>query len=262
MLKLMKYEFRKTRTTLLVMLAALVALEAGFLIGDRIDNYKIAGVSLGLLTVLVFAVYVYILIAGITSYSREINDKTGYMTFMVPVSPMGIVTSKLLFTILAAVGVTALFGSAVYYDYATLFRRVELEGGNIYQQLDFTFTLFTGTMGANVSLTRVILTLAFEAGTVLIEIILTMCTAYLAITLSATLLQNKKGFLRILVSVLLFVALNYVSSAVSGLVVRETMPQTTEELLGMLGTQAAVHFAFAAVFAGATAWLLDRKVSL
>ena len=127
MLKLMKYEFRKTRTTLLIMVAALVALEAGFLIGDRIDDYRIAGVCLGLLTALVFAVYVYILIAGITSYSREINDKTGYMTFMVPVSPMGIVVSKLLFTVLAALVITALFGGAVYYDYAQLFKRLDFD---------------------------------------------------------------------------------------------------------------------------------------
>ena len=254
MLKLMKYEFRKMRTMLLIMLGALVLLEAGFLIGDRIDDYRVAGICLGLLTALVFAVYVYILIAGITSYSREINDKNGYLTFMVPVSPMGIVVSKLLFTVLAALAITALFGGAVYYDYARLFKGIDMTADDL-RQLDFAFSMFTGSMGANVSLTKVILTLAFEAGTVLIEIILTMCTAYLAITLSATLLQNKKGFLRILVSVLLFVALNYVSSAVSGLVVREAMPETTEELLGMLGTQAAVHFAFAAVFAGATAWL-------
>ena len=53
MLKLMKYEFRKTRTMLLVMLAALILLEAGFLIGDRIDDYRVAEVCLGLLTMLV-----------------------------------------------------------------------------------------------------------------------------------------------------------------------------------------------------------------
>lgn len=261
MFKLMKYEFRKTRATLLAMLTALLVLEAGFLIGDRIDDYRVAGVCLGLLTVLVFAVYVYILIAGIASYSREINDKTGYMTFMVPVGPMGIVASKLLFTVLAALVITALFGGAVYYDYAQLFKRLELDQ-DVYTQMNFAFSMFTGTLGTNFSLTRVILTIAFEAGTVLIEIILVMCTAYLAITLSATILQNKKGFLRLLVSFLLFVALNYVTNRASGMVYRDVVPETTAQLLSMLGTQAAVHFAFAAVFAGATAWLLDRKVSL
>ena len=261
MLKLMKYEFRKTRTTLLIMVAALVALEAGFLIGDKIDDYRIAGICLGLLTALVFAVYIYILIAGITSYSKEINDKTGYMTFMVPVGPMGIVVSKLLFTILAALVITALFGGAVYYDYARLFKGIDMTADDL-RQLDFAFSMFAGGMGANVSLTKVVLTLAFEFGTVLIEIILVMCTAYLAITLTATLLQNKKGFLRFLVALVLFVALNFVTSRVSGLVVKDTLPSSSEELFQMLGSQAAVHFAFAAAFAGTSAWLLDRKVSL
>ena len=261
MLKLMKYEFRKMRTTLLIMLAALAALEAGYVIGDKLHDYRVVGVSLGLLTALVFAVYVYILIAGIVSYSRELNDKTGYMTFMTPVSPLGVVSSKLLFTILAAVAATALFGGAVYLNYAHQFSQIDL-GEDVYKQLDFTFTLFTGSMGGNVSLTRVILTLAFEAGTVLIEILLLMCTAYLAITLSATLLYNKKGFVRVLVSFLLFAALNFVTGRVGGLVVRDAMPETTAELLRMLGAQAAIDFAFAAVFAGAAAWLLDRKVNL
>ena len=89
-----------------------------------------------------------------------------------------------------------------------------------------------------------------------------MCTAYLAITLSATLMQNKKGFLRLLVSVLLFVALNYATERVSGLTMRDTMPKDSAELISMLAVQAGIHFAFAAVFTGATAWLLDKKVSL
>lgn len=261
MLKLMKYELRKTRTTLLIMLAALVALQAGFLIGDGTNNERLLGICLGVMTVLVFAVYTYILISGIVSYSRELNDKTGYMTFMVPVSPMGVVASKLLFTVLAALVVTALFGGAVYYDYAKLFGRLDLDR-EAYDQLSFAFSIFTGSMGANVSLTRVIMTIAFEAGTVLIEIILVMCTAFLAITLSATLLQNKKGFLRWAVSLLLFWALNWVTGKVSGFASQDVVPETTAQLLSMLGGQAAVHFAFAAVFAGATAWLLDRKVSL
>ncbi len=261
MLKLMKYEFRKTRTTLLIMLGALVLLEAGFIIGDRIDDYRIAGVCLGLLTALVFAVYIYILIAGISSYSKELNDKSGYMTFMVPVGPVGIVTSKLLFTVLAALVITALFGGAAYYDYAQLFKRLDFDK-ETYDQMKFAFSMFSGTLGPGFSLTRVILTIGFEVGTVLIQIILVMCTAYLAITLSATLMQNKKGFLRLLVSVLLFVALNYATERVSGLTMRDTMPKDSAELISMLAVQAGIHFAFAAVFTGATAWLLDKKVSL
>ena len=100
------------------------------------------------------------------------------------------------------------------------------------------------------------------AGTVVIEILAVMCAAYLAITLSATLLQNKRGFVRMLVSFVIFGILNYITEKVSGMVTWQTDPTTTQELLRMLGTQAAVQFSFAALFAGASAWMLDRKVSL
>ena len=64
------------------------------------------------------------------------------------------------------------------------------------------------------------------------------------------------------VSFLLFAVLNYATTKVGGMVSHDVVPNTTEELLRMLGAQAAVDLAFAVVFAGATAWLLDRKVSL
>lgn len=261
MLKLMKYEFRKMRTVLLIMVGALVVLEAGFLIGDKIDSYRLVGISLGLLTALVFAVYIYILLAGIKSYSNELNDKTGYMTFMAPVSPLGVVVSKLLFTIIAAVCVTALFGTAVYYDFAMEFKGLELDPEAM-QGINFALSLMTGGLGGEITLFRVILNLAFEAGTVLIEIMLTLCTAYLAITLSATFLQNKRGFIRFAVSAALFIALSFITSKVGGLIHPAENVETTAQLLRLLGIQAAVDFAFAALFAGASAWLLDRKVSL
>ena len=261
MFKLMKYEFRKMRGTLLVMAGVLVLLEAGFLIGNRLDDYRIAGVSLGLLTALVFAVYIYILIAGISSYSRELNDRTGYMTFMTPVSPIGIVSSKLLFTILAALVTTALFGAAVYLDYSIALRRLNL-GKDVYQQFQFAFSMLAGTMDSSITLGRIILNLVSAISTVLISIMLVMCTAYLAITLSATLLQNKKGFVRVLVSFLFFGALNWCTSRVSSIAAWNSDPATTSELLRQLGIQAAVDLSFAVVFAGLSAWLLDKKVDL
>lgn len=262
MLKLMKYEFRKTRTTLLAMLGALVILEAGFLIGYRMDDFRIGGVCLGLLTVLVFAVYLYILIAGIVSYSRELNDRTGYMTFMVPVSPMGVVGSKLLYTILAALAVTALFGGAAYCDYSMLFKKIEMDADSL-KQMNFAFNIFAGSMGSDITLSRVILTIAFEMCSVMISIMLVMCTAYLSITLSATLLQNKKGFLRALVSIAFFVALNYLTNLVSSRLVHDNAAiNSSAQLFRYLGIQGAVELGFAAAFAGSSAWLLDRKVSL
>ncbi|MBQ6374191.1 MAG: hypothetical protein IJJ45_06840 [Clostridia bacterium] len=260
MLKLMKYEFRKMRTPLLIMLAMLAVLEIGYVIGDRIDDYRVIGVCLGLLTALVFAVYLYILVSGIVSYSRELNNKTGYLTFMMPVSPAEVVASKLLFTMLAALVVAALFGASIYFDYAREFHKLNMNA-DTYRQLDFTFTMLTGGMGGNITLTQVLLRVAEIGGRVLISILTLLCTAYLAITLSATLLQNKRGFLRGLLSFILFVLLQYATSKLSGEMVSGAA-DTLQETGALLGKALAIEAACCLVFAGASAVLLDRKVSL
>ena len=64
MLKLMKYEFRKMRTTLLAMLAGLIALQIGFVVGTHTDNNTVVIVCLSLITLLTSLVYAYIILAG------------------------------------------------------------------------------------------------------------------------------------------------------------------------------------------------------
>ena len=67
MLKLMKYEFRKMRTVLLILLGGVALLQAAFMVGDKIEDYRVVGVSLTLLTLLAFVVYFYIMAAGFLS---------------------------------------------------------------------------------------------------------------------------------------------------------------------------------------------------
>ena len=117
MLKLMKYEFRKTRTVLVVLLIAFAALQLGFVAGIRADRPRLYIPASMLTAFLVYGAYVYILLSGIVSYSRELRDRTGYLVFLVPVHPIGVVLSKLLFTLLAAVAATAVFGAGAYLDY-------------------------------------------------------------------------------------------------------------------------------------------------
>lgn len=259
MLKLMKYEFRKMRLTLGVMLLALVALEIGFLVGDATRNATVIGVSLGLMMPLAFAVYVYILVAGIASYSRELNDKTGYLTFMTPVSPAGIVASKLVFTIVAALAAAALFGAALYFDFSQLFKRF---GGDpiVYRQAGFMIEAFFRESGAD--LTQLALNLCATAASVVIGILTLMCTAYLAITISATLLQNRRGFVRGLVSLILFAALQWLASWASSRFVGAPQLETITEAAQYLGVNLAVDGAFCVLYGGAAAVMLDRKVSL
>jgi len=91
-----------------------------------------------------------------------------------------------------------------------------------------------------------------------------MCTAYLAITLSATLLQNKKGFLRALISLVLFLALTWGSNwlAQKLLYDRIAIDATLEQMRGVIGWSLLMNAVLCALFTGASAWLLDRRVNL
>lgn len=259
MFKLMKHEFRKMRTVLGILCLALVALEAAFLIGDHLDNARVSGVSLALLAVLAFAVYLYILFAGIISFARELNDRTGYMVFMAPVSPAAIVASKLLFTIIAALLMGALFGGAAYYDVTRLLRGAEMDP-QIFEHLNFAFRVYLGN--GQFDLTALFLNVAIIGGSVIIEILAVMCAAYLAITLAATMLQNRRGFMRFLLSFVIFAALQYLMRLATDRLLGTASADSLAEAAGYLYRNLALDGAFCVLFAGASAVLLDRKVSL
>ena len=261
MLKLMKYEFRKMRTTLLILLGVLAVLEIGFIAGTHMERPTLTAVSIALLTALVFAAYAYILVAGVVSYSRELKDKSGYLIFLAPVRPISVVLSKLLFTALAALAATAVFGLAAYLDYRHLLGRMDIDPVTI-RQIDLMLRL---GLSPGAGLTQILRIAGFTGLTLLIQVMLTMCTAYLAITLSATLLQNKKGFLRALISVALFVALTWISAWLTQKLFYDRISgaySTLRELGGVLGWVLLLNLALCAAFAAASAWLLDRKVNL
>ena len=261
MLKLMKYEFRKMRAVLVVMLLALAGLELGFIGGTRLDKPYVTAVSLGLLTMLVFAAYVYILIAGIVSYSRELKDRTGYLVFMTPTRPISVVLSKLLFTILAALAATAVFALAAWMDYSWLVRRMDIDPLAL-DKLDMALRFAFGNV--RFGLNQIKLLAVYSALAVLIEIMLSMCAAYLAITLSATLLQNRKGFLRSLISFALFAALSWGSGWITNRLCYQHLGfiSSAGQITSIIGWSLLLNLALCAAFAWLSAFLLDRKVNL
>ncbi len=261
MLKLMKYEFRKMRGTLLVMLGVLAALEIGFIVGVRTERDAVTAICVTLLSMLAFAVYAYILVAGVVSYSRELKEKSGYLIFLAPVRPISVVCSKLLFSALAALAATAVFGFAAFLDIRFLLGRVNITA-ELIEQLDLMLRI---GLDANMSVFQILRATGFAALTVLIQILLTMCCAYLAITLSATLLQNRKGFLRGLISVALFCALSWGSGWLTQKLIDTRAVGTYgsfEQLTGLLSGVLLLDLSLSAVFAAVSAWLLDRRVNL
>ena len=260
MFKLMKYEFRKLRATLLIMLGALAALEVGFIVGITMDKKGILTACLIMVSILVFVVYAYILLAGMASYARELKEKSGYLIFMTPVSSVGIVLSKLLFTMLAALVATAVFSAAAYLDYRAVIGRMNISP-DIMNQINLMLRF---GLNANADFLQILRMGCFYLATMLIEIMLTMCTAYLAITLSSTMLQNKKGFLRGLISLLLFGALTWGGNWLSQRLFYDRVAVSTPfaEMTGTIAWSLLFNLVLCAAFIGVSAWLLDRKVNL
>ena len=260
MLKLMKYEFRKTRTVLVVLLIAFAALQLGFVAGIRADRPRLYIPASMLTAFLVYGAYVYILLSGIVSYSRELRDRTGYLVFLVPVHPFGVVLSKLLFTLLAAVAATAVFGAGAYLDYVGLFRRLSIDPA-LLQKIDLS--MFLPMVGESLPLGQIAMMALTVLATLLIRLMTTACTAFLAITLSATLMQNRKGFLRGLLSFLFFFLLVWGAQALEDALLGPlTRAASMSAMLRRLGASLAVNLAFCGLFAWLSAWLLDRRVNL
>lgn len=259
MLKLMKYEFRKMRTTLLIMFIILIALEAGFIIGNVIDHEFLPAVCIFLITLLAMVVYAYILISGIVSYSRELKDRTGYLIFMTPVCPISIVASKLLFTVLAAIAAAILFGVCAAADYMYLLEFLGFTRAD-WAELSISFRVMFADAG--MTLTQVVLMGAYMILSVLLEMITTLCTAYLAITLSATLMNNRKSFWRGLVSFGLFIGLSLAIGWGSNELLIPEKVADTDALLKLLGVAALYNAGVSGIFAWISAALLKRRVSL
>ena len=260
MLKLMKYEFRKWRTTLLALLAGLVALEVGFIVGLKLDRPTLMTVCLSLIGLLTFAAFAYLVIAGIAGYSQELREKCGYLIFMAPVRSISIVVSKLLFIALVALTATALFGAAGWLDARYLLSRANLDA----QTMENLNSMLRFGLKTDATVQQILQMAGFSAASVLLEVLLTMCTAYLSITLSATLLQNKRGFLKGLISIAIFIALSWGSSwlAQKLLYERVALGTTLEQFKATLGWSLLMNFVLCSLFAGVSAWLLDKKVDL
>lgn len=261
MLKLMKYEFRKWRTALLALVGGLIVLEIGFIIGQKLDKVGMMATCLGLITILTFSAFACMMIAGIATYSQELRQKSGYLVFMMPVRTLGVVLSKLIYITLVSLVAMALFGTAAYLDFRYLINKFDLDAETLNQlNLMLRFGL-----KANASVQQILLMAAYFACMALIEMLLTLCTAYLAITLSATLMQNKKGFLRATVSIALFIALTWGSSWVTQKLIYDNVSgvsATFDEIRGTLGWATLLNFGFCAAFTWASAWLLENKVNL
>ncbi len=258
MLKSMKYEFLKNRVSLAVMGIIFACLEATFLIGCALKKDEPAAIAVTGLIVLSVVCVFYIYITGITAYSRDLREKSGYLVFMTPLSTYKVIGAKLLMVLIEATVFAAWFVLFIILDVTLLLHRFadmtwqELaEGlGEIFFFLRDPEVLrgITGAMCAG-------LILAF------ISLFMTVTLAYLAISLSATVLQNRRG--KGIVALIFFLVLNQLANLAANHL--PVLDIDWNNAMGAVVARMPAMLFYVALSVGAfigTGLLLEKKISL
>lgn len=84
MWKLLKYEFRRARTSLLTVLGVIAVLEMYFLISLGVDHMEHVVIAAVLMMFASYGAAVYIFVRGVASYASELKAKSAYLIFMTP----------------------------------------------------------------------------------------------------------------------------------------------------------------------------------
>ncbi len=276
MLKLLKYELRKNRTAILIFLALTLALEGCFLYGmTQKDENGVPLVlsSMGLM-MMAYAALIYVLIVGVTSYAKEMKQRSAYLIFMTPNSGLKIMGSKYLFTLTVGLMFALLYGALGVLDVAL--------AADIFSDMQaFLKDMDALLLQWGVHMDQFILAALIIVLYGLLSILSFFAIAYFAITLSHTLFRDKKW--RGIVSLVFFFVLNIAVSKITGLLPNPLDELTYQEspaaikiaeayelqttatikavLLGLIPS-GCVNFATIPLSLFGCAWLLDKKVSL
>lgn len=208
MLKLLKYEFRKALVSFLTLLGVTVAAEIYFLISLKTDQEGHLGFSMLLLLFLTFSAAIFVFVRGVVSYSGELRNRSGYLLFLTPRSTLQILASKYLYTFVNGLLLSAVFGALAFLDVG-LFNVHYNEYASMY---DLAKNLLSSY---GVYLDSILASILFAALYGFFELLSMVGLSYFAITLSHTLLRDKKW--RWLVAVALYIALSWAVSYICSL---------------------------------------------
>lgn len=254
MSKLIKYEFIKNRVALLISLGFITFAEILFITGCVFENTVLAASSLVMFIIFGMLLFFTPLVIGITTYTKELSSKAGFLVYMTPNSTYRIVGSKFLFSLLLFIAYSGVFTGYVAIDvaYATS------EGLNLYELFEGFESLFAifGLNFGEILTSTIILIVG-----VLLTFLMYAAIYYLVYTLTATFLQNNKG--RNIISTILFIVCIVILTKIKGMLPDMTFlaENGSAILAGVLPTiiMAIVVIAISWVSCG---YMLEKKINL
>lgn len=256
MLKMLKYEFRRGLLPILIVALVLAAIEVYFVIATALKESEHSAISFSLLILAAFCCYLFVLIYGIVIYNQDLKNKSGYLVFMAPISSYKIIGAKLLAILITGIAFVALIGLFVVIDYNLINARYS----SVETFREFIDVLL-GTGGY--SLTTILLNVLAFVLIFLIQFYMTITLAYLAVSISSTVLQNKniKGFLSFLLFCVLYSVISVIAIKLPTLGNPDTVTTFRESAYAML-PQIIFYVVIAIAGYLGSAALLDKKISL
>ena len=185
MLKLMKYEFRKTAFSKFILIAITVVAELAFLLGIFLKKDNL--LSMGIMFLFLCAVIgiAYIGLESVIVLQRDLNTKQSYMLFLTPHNSYEILGAKVLEN-----GISILITGVCFVLLAALdFSVAILYIGGVKEMMDMVNSFLNISM--NIVLDPIQLCLIFF--TTLASWLVYIVNADLAVILSATVLAGKRG---------------------------------------------------------------------
>ena len=246
MLRLLKYELRKTLLAKLILLGITLFAEAVFLIGlwGKKDNTLALG-SILLFFIAIIGIGIMGLLSLVTLH-KDMNTRQGYMLFMTPNSCYRILGAKVL-----ECGISILLAGAFFFALGWLdFSLLLGQGAN--KEIWNMFTEMVKAINDKIVLDAAhISALVFS---MLASWLCTITTAYLADVISSALLNGKKG--NLVATFILFLVLNY---AISKLL---TLIPSSIGMVPCLVWQGVAALVLAGVMYVVTARLMEKYLSV
>ena len=146
MLKLIKYELIKQKTSKVIIGAILALLEVAFLAGMLLGKEEIMAIAAGMLTFLASVTFVIVGLEEIITYYHDLRDKSGYMLFMTPYNVYEIMGSKILTGFFSIAAAAIIFGIIGFADITMVCAKY----GELQTLFDQMKSLFRFTLQVNV----------------------------------------------------------------------------------------------------------------
>lgn len=249
MLKLMKYELRKTMFSKFILLLITALVEAAYLIGVFFNWERGLAIGLaGLMCCIMFGI-LYIGIESLLVFHRDLNTKQSYMLFLTPTNSYQVLGAKVIENGVSILLTGAFFAALVALDFTVSVLYI----GGVKQLLDMLHDMMIH-LRVDINISAQSLALGFF--TILVSWLMMVVTGYLAITLSATVLAGKRfsGVVSFIIYLLLGWACGWiVDKCVPVSMVNETLQYVLT--IGALFIEIVVMYL-------AAGWIMERRLSV